>query len=108
MTKHDNGGPAEEIQHVADIRKRCNNATPGEWEFRSRTENDSDYPFITYYVWSYPYGRSKGPQGICEDIMRADDCEFIAHARDDIQWLLQKLADAMIAEKRKRETKCMD
>jgi len=78
---------------LTEIKRRCELATPGEWEFRSRTTDDSDYPFVTYYVWSYPYGRSVGPQGICDGMMRWPDCEFIAHAKDDIAWLLEKLKE---------------
>ena len=82
-----------DIERIAAIRRRCHEATPGEWEARSRTTDDSDYPFTTYYIWAYPYGRTAGPVGICEGIMRSPNNEFLAHAREDVLWLLEKLIE---------------
>jgi hypothetical protein len=79
------------MSKLSDIMSRHRKATKGEWEARSRTEDDGDYPFTTYYVWSYPFGRDAGPVGICECIMRPGDSDFVAHAREDIGWLLNKL-----------------
>lgn len=83
----------EDKMRLSAIRKRLDSATPGDWEFRSRTEDDADYPSTSYYVWAYPYGRPAGPQGVCDGIMRAPDCEFIASAHSDIAWLLKKLRE---------------
>lgn len=67
-------------EHIAEIRKRCEAATPGPW-----------------WTCGGVCVASKGHEGLSlEDVngdTQEEDFDFIAHSREDIPWLLSQLEE---------------
>jgi hypothetical protein len=75
---------------LAEIRARLEAATPGPWEWDYNTLG-SDIAEVAEP--SLTCGRYCIGGSVRIDI-KADDAQFIAHAPEDIAWLLEQLADA--------------
>ena len=76
------------MDRMAEIKARCKAATPGAWKHRET----ADYSEI--YAASDPLALVGSS---------TDDAEFIAHAREDIPYLLEQLEEAQRETERLRE-----
>lgn len=77
---------------LLEIKERLQAATPGAWKVRE-TDEDSfdDTPGVTTEDGRYVAQTSyDGLSHTCRPTMYAD-AEFIAHAKEDIEWLLERL-----------------
>ncbi len=72
-------------EYLASVRKRCNLATPGPWisyvEGRDHTSGDS----------VIVRGENGGEEDLYVYGATAEDQDFIAHAREDIPYLLDEI-----------------
>jgi hypothetical protein len=66
---------------MSAIRKRCDRATAGPWK-HDLDKDTRDMPFV--YTPTAPFL-------VDINIGTPDDAAFIAHAREDIPWLLSEL-----------------
>lgn len=71
------------MDRIAEIKTRCEAATPGAWKH----EEAADYSMI-YDA----QGKASDPLALVGS--NTDDADFIAHAREDIPYLLEQLEEA--------------
>lgn len=98
------------MKRLDQIRARVEAATPGPWE----TREDGDYYLGGTYIGHGPYFYDKSKwdgcglvpttkgyrNGVAEyfetDVCRvesSDDLEFLVHARSDVPWMLERIAE---------------
>ena len=74
---------------IDEIRARCEAATPGKWEADYNTPFSTDVTGIMadegYVILA--------DGGFDDEYPREEDAEFIAHAREDIPYLIELLAE---------------
>lgn len=81
-------------QKLEEIRLREQKATPGEWEFAGDCcDDEQEDPFI--YV-QHPEVRNAVSVLFEADWGTTEDADFIAHARQDIPWLLERVEEAYV------------
>lgn len=76
-----------DAKRLAEIKARCEAATPGPWVMRRPHDEDEDHEHI-----DGPDGSPIAMGHVGEDI--GADAEFIANAREDVPFLLAKLEEA--------------
>lgn len=83
------------MTRLEEIKKRTETATSGPWESECRKENI----YHPDKCWNHDVTCEKGEAIIIQSnaFLNEDhaNAEFIAHARKDIPWLLDKLEDAI-------------
>ena len=81
-------------ERVAEIHVRCAMATKGPW-FRWTAGGDVSSAPEDAIIFQHSGGIDATPNGPCSCTPEADaDCEFVAHAREDIPWLITQLLNA--------------
>jgi hypothetical protein len=83
-------------ERIAEIETRANAATPGPWnvtEMEGHWLEGAGYvQGMTYYVFE---AEQRG-DGECGSMLK-EDAEFVAASREDVPWLLDRLAEARAA-----------
>jgi hypothetical protein len=78
-----------QAKRLEEIKQRCEKSTPEPWNVRT-------HPELPSFVEWRPAGRSHGIEILQQDDTnyqtRDEDVEFVAHARQDIPWLLEQVA----------------
>jgi hypothetical protein len=89
--------PRDLATRLREIQERCDNATPGPWNYQMREDNGRA-----------KYGWIRGPEALwiadIPGLPDRPDGDFIAHARQDIPFLLAEIARLQAIEQRLIET----
>lgn len=72
------------MDRLDEIRERCEAATPGPW-FSHESHNWHKDPPKEYFIIT------RGMREVVASWVETSDAQFIAHAREDIPWLLAML-----------------
>lgn len=87
------------MSRLEEIRKRLEAATPGPWDSSCYNENNPSYS-VNQSTKIIPAHLLPG-ESIAFQIKKQSNAEFIAHAPEDIRWLLNeinKLQEEVLAE----------
>lgn len=76
---------SDATQRLAEIEARVAAATPGPW----RTWNDGHVGCIDGHI-----GGIFAPTAGSQSYRRMPDARFVAHAREDVPWLIERLREA--------------
>jgi hypothetical protein len=71
------------MSRIGEIRARCEAATPGPWSVTGRNGHD-----LTIYGHIAVLPPDSASTAYCMDMT---DARFIAHAREDVPWLLKRV-----------------
>ena len=87
-------------ERLAEIKARCEAATPGPWRFSEAHEwQEGDGPFDDWGADiqrdadgdDVVVGGAQDEQGGAVGVLRNEDAEFIAASREDVPWLLTEV-----------------
>lgn len=93
MTNPD-ADPRRDAARIAEIRQRADRATGGDWRFRVIRKGDQSDGMVLIGAVAPGHQIRSNPLG---GSYPANDGEFIAHARQDVPWLLDQLQQAEAA-----------
>lgn len=100
MTDTDRPG----LARLREIQERCNKATEGPWAYEAVSDKSNEWCLgVVVGNDDKPLsGRVEQGQGIIDhaivrEAMGLEDAAFIAHAREDIPYLLQRVAECEAA-----------